>query len=44
MVPEQIYAAIFENTVYSIVIIGLEGNILNWNKGAEILYGYGYND
>jgi PAS domain S-box-containing protein len=37
---EQIYAAIFENTVDSIVIIGLDGNILDWNRGSEILYGY----
>jgi PAS domain S-box-containing protein len=37
---EQIFSSIFKNTADSIIITSPDGNILDWNKGAKILYGY----
>jgi diguanylate cyclase (GGDEF)-like protein/PAS domain S-box-containing protein len=38
--PERLLAAILETTEEAVVGLGLDGSIVIWNRGAELLYGY----
>ncbi|HXL73665.1 MAG TPA: PAS domain S-box protein, partial [bacterium] len=37
-------AAILEQSAVAIVGFDLEGRVTNWNQGAEIMFGYGFDD